>query len=159
MALGSPHQRGSCFSLAEPDERVLNREVAGEYNTLRVYLFMLRVGSSTPREVQQGLGFTSQTLAQYHLDKLKKYRLVEKTYDGTFHVKSRSFGILKFYVRSGRWIIPRTVFFTIAFGVLSAGFFFSLSEHIVFLLAFVVSLAGLAFSIYETIRFFRVLPA
>ena len=136
----------------------LEREVAGEYNTLRVYLHMLKNKKSSIREVQHALAFSSPTLAQHHLEKLCRFGLANKDHEGTYLVKSRSFGILKLYYRSGKWIVPRTVFFVVIFAFISGGFLLSISEGIPFLIASVFSLAGLLFSVYETIRFYRVLP-
>src|SRR3990172_3766348 len=99
------------MSSDDTEQEELEREVAGEYNTLRVYLYLFKVKSSSARDAQRSLGLSSPTLAQHHLEKLLKYHLVDKDYDGTYRVRSRSFGILKLYYRSGRWIVPRTVFF------------------------------------------------
>ena len=141
---------------SEPED--LDVEVAGEYNTLRVYVLMLKTKSSTAREVQEKLGFSSPALAQHHLEKLKKYDLVAKDYDGTYHVKSNSFGILKLYVRTGKWIIPRTVFFIAIFAVLAASFLPISSQNTYYLLVGIISLIGLAVAIFETVRSYRVLP-
>ena len=144
--------------MAEPDEGELDRQVAGEYNTLRVYLYMLKAKVSTSRDVGKALNFSSPALAQHHLEKLSRFGLVVKNYDGSYHVKSRSFGILKLYLRSGRWIIPRTIFFVIIFGILTAALLALTPQHSLFLLALVVSASGLAVAIYETVRFYKVLP-
>ena len=144
--------------MAEPDEAELDRVIGGEYNTLRVYLFMLKTRVSTSREVQKELDFSSPSLAQHHLEKLNRYGLVTKNYDGSYHVKSRSFGILKLYVRSGRWIVPRTIFFVIIFGILTGSFLALTPQHSFFITASIVSASGLAVAIYETVRFYKVLP-
>ncbi len=140
------------------DHAELEKEVAGEYNTLRVYLHMLKVKESSARDVQQALVLSSPTLAQHHLDKLCRYGLAHKDYKGTYHVRSRSFGILKLYYRSGKWIVPRTVFFVIIFSFISASFLLSINQGAAFLVAAVFSLAGLVFAVYETIMFYKVLP-
>ncbi len=119
---------------------------------------MLKAGSASSRDVQKALALSSPTLAQHHLEKLMKYELVEKNNDGGYKVKPKSFGILKLYVRSGKWMVPRTVFFAMIFGVLTVGFVLSIPQHRYFLLASIVSAAGLAYAIYETYRFYKVLP-
>ncbi len=136
----------------------LDVEVGGEYNTLRVYVFMLKVKSSTARNVQEKLGFSSPALAQHHLEKLKKFSLMTKDYDGTYHVKSTSFGILKLYVRTGRWIIPRTIFFVVIFAILSGFFLLKYTTNPYFGIVGIVSIVGLAIAIFETVRSYRVLP-
>lgn len=140
-----------------PDEEELDREVGGEYNTLRTYVYMLRAKICSSRDLQRALGFSSPTLAQHHLEKLRKYGLVVKD-DGTYRVVPRTFGVLKLYVRSGKWIVPRTVFFAIIFGVLLVGSALSIAENPLFMILALVSLGGLIYAIYETVRFYRILP-
>lgn len=142
----------------EPDNDELDREVSGEYNTLRVYLYMLKKRVSSTRDVQRALDFSSPTLAQHHLEKLGKYGLVTKNYDGSYNVKSKSFGILRLYIRSGRWIVPRTIFFVIIFGILTGGFLSLTPMHSFFLIAAILCASGLAVAVYETIRFYKILP-
>lgn len=132
--------------------------IGGEYNTFRVYVYMLKAKASSARDVQKALDLSSPTLAQHHLEKLKKHSLVTKDYDGTYHVKSNSFGILKLYVRTGKWIIPRTIFFAIIFGIMAAGFLLIISQHPYFQVAAVLSVVGLVVALYETFRSFKVLP-
>ncbi len=125
------------------EEEALEREVAGEYNTLRIYIYMLKVKASSSREVQRALDLSSP--------------LVEKN-NGTYHVRSRGIGILKFYVRSGKWIVPRTIFFAIIFGILATSLALSTSQNQYFIVILTVSIVGLALSLYETFRFYKVLP-
>ena len=74
----------------------LERDVAGEYNTFRVYLLMLRVKEASGRDVAHQLGFSSPALAVHHLKKLSGLRLVRKAKYGVYHVIHRKFGMLKF---------------------------------------------------------------
>ncbi len=63
------------------DEEKLAAELKG--NTLRVYLYVLKsAGNVGVREVQRALGFSSPTLAVYHLDKLAELGLMEKRLRG-----------------------------------------------------------------------------
>jgi len=136
----------------------LEKEVSGEYNTFKVYLLMLKVKRGSAREVQRSLGFSSTWLATHHLDKLEKLGLVRKDEHGDFLVVPRSFGILRFFVVTGRWVVPRMSFFAVMFGVMAAGFLFYLPEHSFFMIAFITSIVGLVVSLYETFRFYRLLP-
>jgi hypothetical protein len=43
------------------------RDVAGEYNTFRVYLVLLRVRKASARDTAQLVGFSSPALAVHHL--------------------------------------------------------------------------------------------
>ncbi|HZD13117.1 MAG TPA: hypothetical protein VE177_06330, partial [Candidatus Binatus sp.] len=142
------------------EEEELAKQVAGEYNTFRVYLYMLKVSHSSSGQVQKALGFSSPTLAVHHLDKLSRLGLMDKQYDGTYQVRSKSFGILKLYVRTGRWILPRTIFFAVVFATMTAGFLFlSLTQqNTFFLVALALSIVGLFYAVYETSRFYRILP-
>lgn len=136
----------------------LEKEVAGEYNTFRVYLFLLKVRTSSSREIQRTLGFSSTWLATHHLQKLERLGLVTKDRYGDYHVVPKSFGILRFFVITRRWIVPKMLFFALMFGVMAIGFLVYLPQHQYFGVAFLVSVFGLAVSIYETIRFYQLLP-
>jgi len=136
---------------------MLEKEIAGEYNTFRVYLFMLRSKRASPTQVQKGLAFSSPNLAQHHLEKLIRFSLVDKSYDGTYTVIPKSFGVLRFYSRTGRWIVPRTVFSAIAFGILALGFTIFVPEHRFFWVALAISLVGFAFSAWQTLQFYKLL--
>lgn len=150
------HRMIGCVSDSQSPN--LEKEVAGEYNTFRVYLFMLRVRKSSTREVQKVLGFSSTWLATHHLQKLEKLGLVIKDRYGEYCVVRKNFGILRFFVLTKRWVVPRMLFFAAMFGVMTVGFLVYLPQHQFFGIAFVVSAIGLATSVYETIRFYRLLP-
>ena len=149
-----------CFKLAPCSVMTdkLDKEVAGEYNTFRTYLLLLRVGSASARRVQEQLGFSSPSLALHHLEKLRAYGLVDKDSYGEYTPVRRSFGILRLFVITGRWIIPRTVFTMVIFAVLTVGFLRYLSEHAYFAVAAALSIAGFIWSLYETVRSYRILP-
>lgn len=136
----------------------LEKEVAGEYNTFRVYLYMLKVKNGSARQVQKALGFSSPWLATHHLEKLESFGLVRKDSYGNYHVVSKSFGILKFFIVSGRWIVPRSIFIVAIFAVMSIGFLVYLPQHKFFIVAFIASVIGLVISVLETVRFYRLLP-
>ena len=136
----------------------LEKEVAGEYNTFRVYVYMLRAKRGSVREVQKALGFSSPALATHHLRKLEKFGLVTKDCYGSYHVVPKSFGILKLFIVTGRWIVPRTVVVVAMFAVMTAGFLVYLPRHENLIWAFVASAIGLIVSVYQTVRFYRLLP-
>src|SRR6266581_4079332 len=119
---------------------------------------MLKIRNSSSGEVQRALGFSSPTLATHHLEKLNKFHLVDKEYDGTYRVRSKSFGILKLYVRSGRWILPRTIFFVIIFATMAGFLFLSLTQNSYFSIGLLISTIGLLYASYETSRFYKALP-
>jgi len=141
---------------SEPKD--LEKEVAGEYNTFKVYLLMLKVRKASARHVQEALGFSSPWLATHHLEKLKRLRLVEKDSYGDYHVIPKSFGILRLFIVAGKWIVPRSIFTVVLFTVMAIGFLIYLPQHTLFTIAFILSALGLVYSLYETIRFYRLLP-
>ncbi len=136
----------------------LEREVAGEYNTFRVYLLLLKTGNVSARRVQELLEFSSPSLAVHHLEKLQAYGLVVKDSYGEYAPIRQSFGILRLFVITGRWIIPRTFFTTVILAVMTVGFLRYLNEHAYFVVAAALSFSGFVWSLYETIRAYRILP-
>jgi hypothetical protein len=136
----------------------LEKEVAGEYNTFRTYVYMLKAKGGSVREVQRALGFSSPALATHHLQKLENFGLVTKDRYGSYHVVPKSFGILKLFIVTGRWIVPRTVVVVAMFAVMTIGFLIYLPRHENLMWAFIVSAVGLIVSIYQTLQSYRLLP-
>lgn len=100
------------------DEKKIESELKG--NTLRVYWFTLRSGGDGVgiREVQRALGFSSPTLAAYHLDKLVDLHLVEKKRGEYYLVKTVKVGVLKQFVKFGTFLLPRYVLYATFFSAL-----------------------------------------
>jgi len=140
------------------ESKDLDKEVAGEYNTFRVYILMLKVKKSSARHVQVALGFSSPYLATHHLEKLMRLGLVKKDSYGDYHAIPQSFGILRLFMVTGRWIVPRSIFIVVIFAVMAIGFLIYLQQHTLFAVAFILSALGLVYSLYETIQFYRLLP-
>jgi hypothetical protein len=143
---------------SEVDEEKIERELKG--NTLRVYWFMLRSGGeSGVREVQRALGFSSPTLAVYHLDKLVELGLLEKKYGKYKLVREVKVGVLKQFMRVGSVLLPRHLFYAslftallVLYGVYLVGF-----ERVSFssVFALIFGALGVITSWYETIRAWR----
>jgi len=136
----------------------LQREVLGEYNTFRSYVYLLRKRRASARQVSKALGLSSTWLANHHLNKLERFGLVRRDEYGTFHVIEKSFGILKFFLITRRWIVPRSLFFSVAFGVVAIGFALRLSSDPLFPVLLALSLLGLGYGVYHSIQFYRLLP-
>ncbi|MEM2320613.1 MAG: hypothetical protein QXS79_01830 [Candidatus Bathyarchaeia archaeon] len=84
--------------------------------TLRVYIYLLEKSGSKVgvREVQRALKFSSPSLAAYHLDKLVSLGLADKTATGEYFLTQEvKVGILKLFVRMGRYMIPRFAFYAV----------------------------------------------
>lgn len=102
--------------LEDPERYVLERKVAGEYNTFRVYLHLMKVRKATARGVYKALGMSSTSLALLHLEKLDKLGLVQKNRYGTYHItSSKRFGTLRLFYLIGKWFVPRTFFYFLFF--------------------------------------------
>jgi len=135
----------------------LEREVAGEYNTFQVYLLMLKVKKASGREVARQLGFSSPSLAVHHLEKLKGLKLVNKDRYGVYHVVPSRFGVLKFFFVVRRFVIPRSFFYAVLYGVTAVFSVFVLSGAVRDTALF-FSLLGVVFHLVETVQFYRLLP-
>ena len=140
------------------DEEEIAADLKG--NTLRVYLYVLKsAGNVGMREVQRALGFSSPTLAVYHLDKLVELGLLEKKFGEYMLVREVKVGVLKQFMRIGSVMLPRHLFHATLFTTL-------LMLYAVYLLGFerasVSSIFALIFgalgvitSWYETIKAWR----
>jgi len=135
----------------------LERDVAGEYNTFRVYLLMLRVKKVSGRDVAHQLGFSSPALAVHHLEKLSNLRLVRKDEYGVYHVVPQKFGMLKFFFVVRKFILPRSFFYALLYGALAV-FSFLMLFGSVRNVALLFSLLGFGIHLIETIQFYRILP-
>jgi hypothetical protein len=96
-------------------EEVLQESVGGEYLTLRVYVFLLKVGEAHVRDVYRGCGLSSPSLALHHLKKLESLDLARRDENGVYHVIVRRFGILRFFHKVGTWLLPRSFFYMILY--------------------------------------------
>lgn len=135
----------------------LERDVAGEYNTFLVYLLMLRVKEASARDIAYQLGFSSPALAVHHLEKLNGLKLVKKDRYGVYHVVPRRFGVLKFFFVVRKFIIPRSFFYAVLYGVIAVFSVFVLSGAVRDTALF-FSLLGVVFHLVETVQFYRLLP-
>ncbi len=130
--------------------------------TLRVYWHLLRIGKPTTiRRLQRSLGFSSPSIASYHLEKLMDMDLVKKNVRGDYELKKTiSLEVMNSFVRISHLMIPRYVFYTTFFFslliVFIIGYASSLSLQGVFALVFGVS--GLIITGYETWRQWRLKP-
>jgi SOS-response transcriptional repressor LexA len=98
------------------DEKKIESELRG--NTLKVYWYMLEHGGESGvgvREVQRALGFSSSRLAAYHLEKLEELGLVENKHGQYFLVREIKVGVLRHFLRLGRFLLPRYLFYATMF--------------------------------------------
>jgi hypothetical protein len=128
--------------------------------TLLVYIFMLRSQGSPVgvREVQRALGFSSPSVAAHHLEKLCSLGLVEKTPRGEYFVSREvRVGILRFFIRLGRFMIPRFLFYSIWFTTMLVFYliFYGHSSSIHNIVAIIFGVLACVIFWLETIRLWR----
>jgi len=126
-------------------------------NTLRVYVYLLRSGPSELREVQRTLGFSTPSLASYHLGKLVEAGYATQDEHGRYLVvQDATKDILDGYTKLGGFVVPQLFFFAVLFTAVIGFFgFMSLSHS-----AYVPLLVGSAIAMilvfwYETARVWR----
>ena len=140
---------------------LLESELKGK--SLLVYWYLLRSPGSKVgvREVQRKLGFSSPSVAVYHLDKLLSLGLVDKTVTGEYKLVSEvKTGLLRFFTRLGRFLVPRYLFYSVWFTTML------ISYIVVYAQTFCVhNIAALIFGFsactilwFETIRLWREKP-
>ena len=141
------------------DQEKIDSQLKG--NTLKVYWFLLKSpsGSAGIREVQRGLKFSSPTLAQYHLDKLRELGLVRKESAEYMLASDVKVGVLRQFYRFGTVLVPRFVLYGVLYTVLLGFLFFIVTEiSLVAAFAFLLALSGSAIFWYEAFRAMRERP-
>jgi len=138
-------------------------ESALKGKTLLVYWYLLRSPSSSVgvREVQRSLGFSSPSVAAHHLDKLLSLRVVDKSGTGEyFLVQEVKVGILRFFTRLGRFLIPRYLFYSVWFSTMLIVYliFYGQSGCIHNVVAIIFGLAACFVLWFETLRLWREKP-
>jgi len=128
-------------------------------NTLRVYIYVLKNGPSELREVQRGLGFSTPSLASYHLTKLMKAGYIKQDEEGRYVANREATpSLLEEYSKVGAFIVPNMLFFAILFTILVAYFSYraliSLSQaYVDYLAATSIAMCGVYW--YEVVRAWR----
>ena len=130
--------------------------------TLRVYWHLLKSREpTTVRRLQRSLGFSSPSVASYHLEKLMDMDLVKKNTMGDYELKKVvSLEVMSAFVRISHLMIPRYIFYTVFFITLllvfAIGFASPLSLQGIFALVFAMS--GLLITAYEAWRQWKLKP-
>jgi hypothetical protein len=95
------------------DDASIESELKGK--TLLVYVHILKGGQETVgvRQVQRALGFSSPSVAAYHLQKLQDLGLVENIYGDYKLIKEVKVGILRSFVSLGGIMLPRYLFYAV----------------------------------------------
>jgi hypothetical protein len=140
----------------EASEDVLEERVGGERVTFRVYVFLLRVGEASVRDVFHECGLSSPSLALHHLEKLEGLKLARKDENGVYHVIARSFGVLRFFHRTGNWLLPRSFYYTIMYAALALACAFLLPPGM-WEVGLTLSMLGFSISLADTVLFLRLI--
>jgi len=146
----------SDVSLAEIESKLRGK-------TLLVYWFMLKAQSSPVgvREIQRALGFSSPSVAAHHLDKLLSLGLVEKTLRGEYFLaREVKVGVLRFFTRLGRFMIPRYLFYSVWFSTMLLVYLvlYGHSGGIHNLVAIIFGVSACVILWFETIRLWMEKP-
>ncbi len=83
--------------------------------TLRVYWYVFKNAKPVGvRETQRALSMSSPSTALYHLEKLRELGVTEKDELGRYFLKEQvQVGTLKMFLKVGRLILPRYLFYAI----------------------------------------------
>jgi len=132
--------------------------------TLQIYWYLLRIGRSGVREIQKELKISSSSTVHYHLSKLLNAGLVNQDASDKYFVEEPvKAGILGLYIKIGRRIIPRMLFYLTFFlvcGILYIYYLILNSNVIEFVdgLFLVLSFSGILFFSYETYKIWKMKP-
>lgn len=131
--------------------------------TLLVYWYLLKrpTHSVGIREVQRSLGFSSPSVAAHHLDKLENLGVLTKKFTGEYVLETEiKVGVLQFFTRMGRYLIPRYLFYSVFITTM-----FTLYSALCILGFLVVSIYAVIFGLiatsilwYETYRLWKAKP-
>jgi hypothetical protein len=137
-------------------EEVLEESVGGEYVTLRVYVFLLKAGESSVRDIYRGCGLSSPSLALHHLKKLEGLNLARRDENGVYHVIVKRFGVLRFFHKVGRWLLPMSFFYMFVYASIAVASVLFLPSG-VWEVAILVSAVGFSTSLIDTVLFLRLI--
>jgi len=148
----TPHEFDSAFL-----ESVLKGK------TLIVYWYLLQQPTHTVgvREVQRALGFSSPSIAVHHLEKLQDLGLIRKKGTGEYVLEEEvRVGILRFFTRMGRFLVPRYLFYSVLFSTMLTAYLIlcTLSQIAPSFYAVMFGLIALFIFWLETIRLWRAKP-
>ena len=148
-------------SPGETDLRVIESSLKGK--TLLVYWYLLQQPSHSVgiREVQRALGFSSPSIAVHHLGKLQDLGLVRKKMTGEYVLEEEvKVGILKFFTRMGRYLVPRYFFYSVLLSTMLTTYLILCGLGQIFPSFYAVMFGSIASVIFwiETVRLWRAKP-
>jgi hypothetical protein len=143
------------------DLAVIESQLKGK--TLQVYWYLLRSPghSAGVREIQRSLHFSSPSIAVHHLEKLQNLKLVTKKGTGEYVLKEEvKVGLLRFFTRIGRFLIPRYLFYSVWLStmVITYLLFYGVTGSVHNFFALIFGIVGCSVLWFETIRLWREKP-
>jgi len=111
-------------SKPSPDLAEIESELKGK--TLLVYWHLLRASGTHVgvREIQRSLKLSSPSVAAHHLEKLVSLDLVDKSLTGEYYLTQEvRVGLLRFFTRLGRFLVPRYLFYSVWFSTMFIVYF------------------------------------
>lgn len=143
------------------DDAHIESELKGK--TLLVYMHILKVGQETVgvREVQRALGFSSPSVAAYHLQKLQDLGLIENAYGDYRLIKEIKVGVLRSFVSVGGVMLPRFLFYAVLLTSMLITFVttYPLVPTREYIITLVMGLVPTTVFWYETIKIWREKPS
>ncbi len=126
-------------------------------NTLRVYLYVLQHGPCELKDVQSSLGFSTASLASYHLKRLiDGGYAAQDNYGRYLAAKDATGQILEGYVKVGALVVPQLLFVSVLFTLL-VGYFsvmsYASASYVPLLIASSIALVAVVW--YESVRVWR----
>jgi len=114
------------MSESKPPSELAQIESELKGKTLQIYWYMLRSPGSHVgvREIQRTLHLSSPSVASHHLEKLVSLGLVDKTRTGEYYITQEvKVGLLRFFTRLGRFLVPRYLFYSVWFTTMLITYF------------------------------------
>jgi len=144
-----------------PDLTQIESQLKGK--TLLVYWHMLKTPATKTgvREIQRALGFSSPSVATHHLEKLISLGLADKSGTGEYFLTQQvKVGLLRFFTRLGRFLVPRYLFYSVWFStmLITYAIFYGHTGSIHNIVAIIFGAAAALVLWFETIRLWREKP-
>jgi len=143
------------------DLTIIESQLKGK--TLQVYWYLLRSvnHSAGVREIQRSLRFSSPSIAVHHLQKLQNLGLVAKKGTGEYIlVEEVKVGLLRFFTRVGRFLVPRYLFYSVWLSTMLVTYLllYGVTGSIHNFFALIFAILGCSVLWLETIRLWREKP-
>jgi hypothetical protein len=90
------------------------------------------------------------------LEKLEGLNLARKDENGVYHVIERRFGVLRFFHRTGKWLLPRSFYYAIMYAALALACAFLLPSGMREV-GLIFSVFGFSISLVDTVLFLKLI--